>query len=69
MLRDRLAHNDIGACHCEAIQMMASDPNAPQELKELGKVLQRVMAGSKNMGLSNLPAEWAALIQRMKAEG
>jgi len=29
MLRDRLAHNDIGACHCEAIQMMASDPNAP----------------------------------------
>lgn len=53
----------------KAAQKMASDPTVPQELKELGKVLQRVMAGSKNMGLSNLPAEWAALIQRMKAEG
>jgi hypothetical protein len=37
MLRDRLAHNDIGACHCEAIQMMASDPNAPQNLRSWAK--------------------------------
>jgi hypothetical protein len=47
---------------------MAADASAPKELQELGRVLQRIMLGDRNMDLSSLPKEWAELIQRMKDE-
>jgi hypothetical protein len=52
-----------------AAQKMAADSSAPKELQELGRVLQRIMLGERNIDLSSLPREWAELIQRMKDEG
>jgi hypothetical protein len=48
---------------------MAADSSAPQELQQLGRVLQRIMLGERNVDLSSLPREWAEVIQRMKDEG
>ncbi len=47
---------------------MAADSNAPKELQELGRVIQRVMPGNGNVDVSSLPREWAEAIQRMKDE-
>jgi len=38
---------------------MASNSNAPKDLQELGRVIQRVMLGDKNVEVSSLPREWA----------
>jgi hypothetical protein len=48
---------------------MAADSSVPAEMRELGRVLQRIMLGERNVDLSSLPREWAELIQRMKDEG
>ncbi len=53
----------------KSAQKMAADSSAPKELQELGRVLQRIMLGERNVDLSSLPREWAELIQRMKGEG
>jgi hypothetical protein len=44
---------------------MAADSSAPKEVQELGKVLQRVMLGARNVDLSGLPEEWREVIQRL----
>jgi tetratricopeptide (TPR) repeat protein len=48
----------------KAAQQMASDRNAPTELKELGKVLQKIMLGDTKVELSNLPPELAELVRK-----
>lgn len=44
-------------------QRLASDSNAPKEFQELGRVIQRVMLGDRNVNLSSLPREWIDLIK------
>jgi hypothetical protein len=41
------------------------DANAPKELQKLGRVLQRIMLGDKNVDLSGLREEWREVIQRL----
>jgi len=43
---------------------MAADSNAPKELRALGRTLQRVMLGDKNVDLSSLPREWGEAVRR-----
>jgi hypothetical protein len=47
---------------------MAADSSVPAEMHELGRVLQRIMIGDKNVDLSSLPREWAEMIERMRDE-
>jgi hypothetical protein len=47
----------------ENVSKMASDPNAPPEFQELGKVLRDYMAGVKNPDLSKLPEELAQVVR------
>jgi hypothetical protein len=42
---------------------MAADSNAPKEVHELGRVIQRVMLGDGNVDLSGLPEVWGELIK------
>lgn len=44
-------------------QKMAADTSAPKEVQELGKVIQGVMLGDKNVDLSGLPDEFAEAIR------
>jgi tetratricopeptide (TPR) repeat protein len=48
----------------KSAQKMAADSSAPQELQQLGRVLQRIMLGDRNVDLSSLPMEWAELVER-----
>ena len=52
-------------------QRLAIDPNAPAELQSLGKVLQRIMIGEKNVDASRsaLTEEMREVIERMRDEG
>jgi hypothetical protein len=43
---------------------MAADSSAPQELQQLGRVLQRIMLGDRNVDLSSLPREWAEAVTK-----
>ncbi|MEW6085477.1 MAG: hypothetical protein AB1607_12865 [Chloroflexota bacterium] len=43
---------------------MAADSSAPEELQELGRVLQRIMIGDRNVDLSSLPREWAEMVKK-----
>ena len=43
---------------------MAADSSVPAEVRELGRVLQRIMIGDKNVDLSSLPKEWAEAVER-----
>jgi tetratricopeptide (TPR) repeat protein len=52
----------------KAAQQIAVDANVPKELQKLGRVLQRVMLGDKNVDLSGLREEWREMIERMKDE-
>jgi len=47
---------------------MAADSSVPAELRELGRVIQRVMLGDRNVDLLSLPMDWADAIERMKEE-
>jgi len=46
---------------------MAADSSVPAEMRELGRVLQRIMIGDKNVDLSSLPREWAELVRKAMA--
>jgi len=48
----------------QAAQKMVTDSNAPKEVQELGRVIQRVMLGDKNADVSSLPREWAEAIAK-----
>jgi hypothetical protein len=48
----------------KSAQKMAADSSVPAEMRELGRVLQRIMIGDRNVDLSALPPELAALIQK-----
>ncbi len=52
----------------EAAGKMASDPNAPAEFRNLGKVLQRIMLGDTKADLSALPPELAGIIKKALAD-
>jgi hypothetical protein len=43
---------------------MAADSSVPAEVRELGRVLQRIMIGDKNVDLSSLPREWAEAVEK-----
>jgi hypothetical protein len=45
-------------------QRLAVDSNAPKEVQELGRVIQHVMLGDKNVDLSGLPEAWAEAVER-----
>ncbi len=51
----------------KSAQKMAADSSVPAELRELGRVIQRVMLGDKNVDLSSLPREWAEAVRREMA--
>ncbi|MCQ3938424.1 MAG: hypothetical protein DPW18_15450 [Chloroflexi bacterium] len=48
----------------KSAQKMAADSGTPKELQELGRVLQRIMLGDKNVDLSSLPREWAEVVEK-----
>ncbi len=48
----------------KSARKMAADSSAPAEMRELGRVLQRIMLGDKNVDLSSLPREWAELVRK-----
>ncbi|NCP88470.1 tetratricopeptide repeat protein [bacterium] len=48
----------------KSAQKMAADSSVPAEMRELGRVLQRIMIGDKNVDLSSLPKEWAELVKK-----
>ena len=48
---------------------MAADSSVPAEVRELGKVLQRIMIGDRNVDLSSLPREWAEVVKSRNWEG
>jgi hypothetical protein len=37
-------------------------------MRELGRVLQRIVIGDRNVDLSSLPREWAEVIERLNTE-
>ena len=45
-------------------QKMAADSSVPAEVRELGRALQRIMLGDRNVDLSSLPRKWAELVKR-----
>jgi hypothetical protein len=47
----------------KSAQKMAADSSVPAEMRELGRVLQRIMIGDRNVDLSSLPREWGELIK------
>ena len=47
---------------------MAGDFNAPEELRALGKVLQRIMIGDTKVDLSSLPPELADQVRKALEE-
>jgi len=55
---------EAGRGSFKSAQKMAADSSVPAEMRELGRVLQRIMIGDKNVDLSSLPKEWAELVKR-----
>ena len=55
---------EAGRGFFKSAQKMAADSNAPKELRALGRTLQRVMLGDKNVDLSSLPREWGEAVRR-----
>jgi len=51
----------------KSAQKMAADSSVPAEMRALGRVLQRIMIGDKNVDLSSLPREWAEAVERAMA--
>jgi len=43
---------------------MASDSNAPAELQSLGKVLQRIIIGEKNVDMPALTVEFREIVKK-----
>jgi hypothetical protein len=43
---------------------MAADSSVPVEVRELGRVLQRIMVGEKNVDLSALTEEMREMVER-----
>jgi tetratricopeptide (TPR) repeat protein len=47
-----------------AAKDLATDLSLPKEHNELGRVLQRIILGEKNVDLSSLPKDWAEAVTR-----
>jgi len=58
---------EAGRGSFKSAQKMAADSSVPAEMRELGRVLQRIMIGDKNVDLSSLPKEWAEAVERAMA--
>ena len=43
---------------------MAADSSVPAELRELGRVLSRIMLGDKTVDLSSLAREWVEAVRK-----
>jgi len=52
----------------EAAGKMAGDPDAPDDLHTLGRVLQRIMIGDTKADLSSLPPELAEIVRKVLQE-
>ena len=48
----------------KSAQKMAADSSVPAEMRELGRVLSRILAGDKKVDLSSLSREWAELVKK-----
>jgi len=48
----------------KSAQKMAADSSVPAEMRELGRVLSRILAGDTNADLSGLREEWREMIER-----
>ena len=59
--------HDLGAQLFPLAQQMARDPSLPPELRALGGVLVRLLAGERDADLSALPPELAETVRRMLA--
>jgi len=58
---------EAGRGSFKSAQKMAADSSVPAEMRELGRVLQRIMIGDRNVDLSSLPKEWAEAVERAMA--
>jgi hypothetical protein len=54
------------AQYYEAARKLAADAGAPAEVRELGRVLSRLMAGDARVDLSALPREWREAVERAR---
>jgi hypothetical protein len=54
---------EVGRGFFKSAQKMAADSSVTAEVRELGRVLQRIMIGDRNVDLSSLPREWVELIK------
>jgi len=53
----------------KSAQKMAADSSVPAEMRELGRVLSRILAGDAKVDLSGLREEWREMVEkRMKDE-
>lgn len=48
----------------KSAQKMAADSSVPAEMRELGRVLQRIMIGDRNADLSSLPKELREMVEK-----
>ena len=48
----------------KSAQKLAADSSVPAEMRELGRVLQRIMIGDRNVDLSSLLREWAEAVKK-----
>ena len=55
---------EAGRGSFKSAQKMAADASVPAEMRELGRVLQRIMIGDRNVDLSSLPKEWAEAVRK-----
>ncbi len=62
------APEDWGAQFFETTRKIAVDPNAPPEIRALGEALNRLLSGSREVDLSALPEELAALVRGIMEE-
>lgn len=44
------------------------DSSVPREVQELGRVVQRVMLGDRNVAVSSLPREWVEMVKKEMRE-
>ncbi len=56
-------HEPQAQAYFEIVSKMARATNESAELQELGKVLQKILAGNQGPDLSHLPEELAKLVR------
>ncbi len=55
---------EVGRGFFKSAHQMAADSSVPVEMRELGRVLSRILAGDTNADLSGLPDEWREAVKK-----